>query len=195
MKRTWLLLLVLLITACSNEPRYWYADVTEWLIGLPADNICETTQPMWLSPSKDSHLILAGPKEAMPYSTAARKLSLRPTMPVVKEGRRVLLYKEPHGETEPLQALPKGTRVELLSAWLEKVESADAAPLYAIYAELRLLHTDETVWAALAWHETPKTLPLLAAPTTHKALSLELENALKYVTKRSIPRPVTPPEG
>ena len=44
-----LLALAALLVSCSSEPKEWYADVTEWITGLPMDNTCATSRAAYLA--------------------------------------------------------------------------------------------------------------------------------------------------
>ena len=190
------LILTLLIAACSDNS-VWYAEVTEWVTGLPMDNTCELTAPGWLEPAEQHTVAKNTPHKhinaAFDHSPMALKCTQRPVLPMVPKGKAYLLsYHTPKKVTSSdILALPKGTRVELLSVWLEKMNRTFGSnePYYAICAELRAEESDTTFWAVLAWNQAPTTLPLLANPTTGTPLSLSLEDALRYARKRSFTHP------
>lgn len=52
--RLLLLTASLLLAACSRTEEAWHADVTEWITGLPMDNVCALACPMRLESAVDS---------------------------------------------------------------------------------------------------------------------------------------------
>lgn len=184
------LILTLLIAACSDNST-WYAEVTEWVTGLPMDNTCVLTAPGLLVPATQHTAEKNTPHKhinaAFDHSPMALKCTQRPALPMVPKGRAyLLLYRNPKKEdSADMHPLPQGTRVELLSVWLEKMNRTfgKKEPFYAICAELRAVESDTTFWAVLAWNQSPATLSLLADPTTGKPLGISLQDALHFSRK------------
>ena len=183
-------ILALLTAACSDSGP-WYAEVTEWVRGLPMDNICELTAPTWaVSAEYGKHSWhKTAPGQFAACFDKHKKIGQSPALPMLPKKRAdLLLYHDSTAEQDPLYPtalhLPKGTRIELLSVWLEKMTPPDSKPSYAVCAELRPAQSAGTFWVILAWKEAPSTLALLANPTTGKPLTLSLEDALLYTTKK-----------
>lgn len=187
-----LLPILLLLTAACSDSSPWYAEVTEWIDGLPMDNICELTAPTWAVPAEygKTSWHKTSPAQFAASFGKHKKLGQGPALPMLpKRHADLLLYKDPATERErpytTALPLPKGTRVELMSVWMEQVKQPGLAPSYAICAELRPLESAGAFWVLLAWKESPSTLALLAAPTTGKPLRIDLEDALQHITKKS----------
>lgn len=190
LKRLLLPLITALLTTACSESNNWYAEVTEWITGLPMDNTCELAAPMWVVPAEyGKSSPLKTPLDQFAESFASRT-TLEPyaqALPMLPTMRSyLLLYSDPALDTA--RKLPQGTRVELLSVWLEKMTHPDLAPLYAVCAELRPVESSETFWIILACKATPTTLAPLTDPTTGAPLTLSLEDALHYPRKRTFSR-------
>lgn len=93
--RTLFLLIAALLSACTRTPDNWYAEVTEWILGLPMDNICDLSQPMVIERRAFFHL----PEQDV----------LCP----LKEG-----------ETTKRNQLPAGSRVELENVYLRHTDDS-----------------------------------------------------------------------
>ena len=155
---------------CSCERSTWYADTTEWISGLPADNFCELSEPMRFSREAGED---APASDALVFIRAIRKKDPRTTS-------RLLLPAQP-GDPD---ALPAGTQAELLRVLTEQQPDKQ----FALYAELRLASGGLPLWVFLGKSAKPSRLPFLVNPTTKAPLSLDLNDALESAAKWHSPR-------
>lgn len=180
------LLALATLLLCSCDPKYWYADATEWIIGLPIDNMCMIAEPLCIVDSAQ----ISDMRQAAILSEA-RQSEQAPSFKVIPKGSRFLVKAPAAGDTpdDSLRpALPAGTHVELLRVIIERMENAAHRDLYAVYAELALPQDRKTVWVFLSCSSDPKELPLLLTPSSGMPLSLDMSDALEYAEKREIRR-------
>ena len=197
-----LILATALFTGACTDDSPWYAEATEWLTGLPMDNMCVLTAPVWVVPAesgKDSPFKIPSGDSAhqhlavgFDYSDLARTRGELPALPMLPTKQRayLMLYSAPANDAGSRAIpLPQGARIELLSAWIEKMNGpSKATPLYAVCAALYAPEEDLTFWAVLAWDTKPAVLPLLADPATGKPLRMDMEDASEYTHRRSFTR-------
>lgn len=149
------LLGLILLAACSRTPRAWHADVTEWILGLPMDNICALAEPMALTPQPETfvHQRMSG-----------------------------ILLRESEQAPKGSLHIAADTRVELICAYL--LPDAVAQDKYTVQIELRLPERDGAVGLRLPVSAQKESLPALVNPDTHKPLRLSLKDALEYADKK-----------
>lgn len=159
---------LVLCAACKQEHSSRYADVTEWVVGLPADNICTLAAPL--------AEVAAGSRNALPQQAG------RAHFPDTLTPHDTLLRvhdADAAADGEP--PLPVGSRAELLSVWVEQLEMPGAPrAAYAVFAELQVEGYPGSVWVYTGTLSRAGSLPLLLRPADGQPLSLDLEDALEY---------------